>query len=136
MCRPLSIQKETITYRANIIAANQSIMSVLKYSRAFAGDKKFAINLKSLSRNPLARVASIAAFASSLKESPVIQRSSRWLEAVVRSPFTTIEEYPKFIVSDRDGIYGEWFGKLQKESYDITLYRTPPRMPNCNGFIE
>ena len=23
-----------------------------------------------------------------------------------------------------------------KECYDITLYRTPPCMPNCNAFIE
>jgi putative transposase len=48
----------------------------------------------------------------------------------------TMDEYPKYVVSDRDGIYGEWFGKFLKDCYDITLYRTPPRMPNCNAFIE
>ena len=47
-----------------------------------------------------------------------------------------IEDYPMFMVSDRDGIYGEWFGKFLKDCYDITLYRTPPGMPNCNAFIE
>ena len=40
------------------------------------------------------------------------------------------------MVSDRDGIYGEWFGKFLNECYGITLYRTPPRMYNCNAFIE
>ena len=47
-----------------------------------------------------------------------------------------IKDYPKFIVSDRDGIYGEWLGTFLKNCFDITLYRTPPGMPNCNAFIE
>ncbi len=47
-----------------------------------------------------------------------------------------LEEYPQFMVSDRVGIYGEWFGKLLSDCYGITLYRTPPRTPNCNAFIE
>jgi hypothetical protein len=47
-----------------------------------------------------------------------------------------IKDCPKFIVSDRDGIYGEWLGTFLKDCYDITLYRTPPGMPNCNAFIE
>ena len=41
-----------------------------------------------------------------------------------------------FMVSDREGICGKWFGKFLKDCYDITLYRTPPGMPNCNAFIE
>jgi putative transposase len=28
------------------------------------------------------------------------------------------------------------FGKFLSDCYDITLYRTPPRMPNCNAYIE
>ncbi len=47
-----------------------------------------------------------------------------------------IENYPKFIVSDQGGIYGEWFGKFLSDSCDITLYRTPPRTPNCNAYGE
>ena len=47
-----------------------------------------------------------------------------------------IKDCPKFIVSDRDGIYGEWLGRFLKDCYDITLCRTPPGMPNCNAFIE
>ncbi len=47
-----------------------------------------------------------------------------------------IKDCPKFIVLDRDGIYGEWLGAFLKDCYDITLYRTPPGMPNCNAFIE
>jgi len=47
-----------------------------------------------------------------------------------------IKDYPKFIVSDRDGIYGDWLGAFLKDCYDIRLYRTPPGMPNCNAFIE
>jgi hypothetical protein len=46
-----------------------------------------------------------------------------------------IKDYPEFIVSDRDGIYGEWLGTFLKDSYDITLHRTPPGMSNCNAFI-
>ena len=62
--------------------------------------------------------------------------TAAWLETVVRSALMTMYEYPTHMVSDRDGIYGEWFGKFLKDCYDITLYRTPPRMPNCNAFIE
>ena len=29
-----------------------------------------------------------------------------------------------------------WLGRFLKDCYDITLYRTPPGMPNCNAFIE
>lgn len=59
-----------------------------------------------------------------------------WLATVIRNAFMEIEDYPKFMVSDRDGIYGEWFGKFLSDCYDITLYRTPPLMPNCNPYIE
>jgi hypothetical protein len=47
-----------------------------------------------------------------------------------------INDYPKFIVSDRDGIYGDWLGAILKACYDIRLCRTPPGMPNRNAFIE
>ena len=59
-----------------------------------------------------------------------------WLENVLRSALMDIKDCPKFIVSDRDGIYGEWLGGFLKDCYDITLYRTPACMPNCNAFIE
>ena len=47
-----------------------------------------------------------------------------------------IKDCPKLIVSDRDGIYGQWLGTFLKDCYEITLYRTPPGMPNCNAFLE
>ena len=53
----------------------------------------------------------------------------------VRNAFMYLEDYPKFLVSDRDGIYGEWFGKFLSDCYGITLYRTPPGTPNCNAYI-
>ena len=59
-----------------------------------------------------------------------------WLEQVFRSSFTLRKVMPDFIVSDRDGIFGDWLGKFLKDCYDIRLYRTPPRTPNCNAFIE
>jgi hypothetical protein len=59
-----------------------------------------------------------------------------WLENVLRNALMDIKDCPKFIVLDRDGIYGEWLGAFLKDCYDITLYRTPPGMPNCNAFIE
>jgi putative transposase len=58
------------------------------------------------------------------------------LENILRNALMDIKDYTKFIVSDRDGIYGEWLGRFLKDCYDITLYRTPPGMPNCNTFIE
>ena len=62
--------------------------------------------------------------------------TAEWLENVLRNTRMDIKDYPKFIVSDRDGIYGEWLGTFLKNCFDITLYRTPPGMPNCNAFIE
>jgi len=47
-----------------------------------------------------------------------------WLENVLRSALMDIKDCPKFIVSDRDGIYGEWLGTFLKDCYDITLYRS------------
>jgi len=46
------------------------------------------------------------------------------------------EDLPKFLVSDRDGTFGNWMSEFLKSCYDITLYRTPPRTPNCNAFSE
>jgi putative transposase len=62
--------------------------------------------------------------------------TSNWLETILRNAFIILEDYPAFLVSDRDGIYGEWFGKFLKDCYGITLYRTPPRTPNCNTVVE
>jgi hypothetical protein len=45
-------------------------------------------------------------------------------------------DFPKFLVADQGGIYGEWLGPFLKDCYDITLYRTPSGMANCNAFIE
>ena len=59
-----------------------------------------------------------------------------WLESVIRNAFINWNVFPKYLVSDRDGVYGEWFGKFLKDCYDVTLYRTPPRTPNCNAYIE
>jgi len=59
-----------------------------------------------------------------------------WLKNVVRSWFMYRDDLPNFLVSDRDGIYGNWFRSFLKEHYNIRLYRTPPRTPNCNSFAE
>ena len=44
-----------------------------------------------------------------------------WLENVLRNALIDIKDYPKFIVSDRDGICGEWWGTFLKDCYDITV---------------
>jgi len=62
--------------------------------------------------------------------------TAAWLETVIRNSFINVEAYPPFMVSDRDGIYGDWFGKFMSGCYGFTLYRTPPRTPKCNVFIE
>ena len=59
-----------------------------------------------------------------------------WLETAVRSNFGYIENLPSVMISDRDGIYGNWFGEFLKSCCEIELIRTPPRCPNCNSFIE
>lgn len=59
-----------------------------------------------------------------------------WLKNVVRSCFSFSDDLPSFLVSDRDGTYGDWFKSFLKDHYDIRLYRTPPRTPNCNAFAE
>jgi putative transposase len=62
--------------------------------------------------------------------------NTQWLEGVIRNTFIKWDVFLKYLVSDRDGVYGEWFGKFFKDCYDLTLYRAPPRTPNCNAFIE
>ena len=37
------------------------------------------------------------------------------LETVIRHSFLDVEECPNFIVSDRDGIYCDWFRKFLSE---------------------
>jgi len=46
------------------------------------------------------------------------------------------EDLPKYLVSDRDGIFGAWMSEFLNSCYNITLHRTPPRTPNCNSFAE
>lgn len=62
--------------------------------------------------------------------------TAKWLENVVRSGFCCIENLPNVMVSDRDGIYGDWFKEFLKSCYEIELIRTPPRSPNCKTFLE
>jgi putative transposase len=59
-----------------------------------------------------------------------------WLENTVRSGFMQISHFPSHLISDRDSIYGEWYKEFLSTCYDITLFRTPPRTPNCNSFCE
>jgi len=60
----------------------------------------------------------------------------KWLENVLRSAFIGRDDLPKYFVSDRDGIFGEWMSEFLESCYDMRLYRTPPRTPNCNAFAE
>jgi putative transposase len=62
--------------------------------------------------------------------------TSFWLENTVRSGFMDISNFPSHLVSDRDSIYGGWFKEFLLSCYDISLFRTPPRTPNCNAFCE
>jgi putative transposase len=59
-----------------------------------------------------------------------------WLENVVRSGFIYLDNLPQVMISDRDGIYGDWYGEFLETYFSIELIRTPPRCPNCNSFIE
>jgi len=59
-----------------------------------------------------------------------------WLENVFRSAFMGRDDLPKYLVSDRDGIFRNWLSEFLMTCSDITLYRTPPRSPNCNSFAE
>ena len=70
--------------------------------------------------------------------SAVVTRNptAAWLEQVFRNCFMMAEYLPDFVVTDRDGIYGEWLRIFLEQCYGIRLFRTPPRTPNCNAFIE
>ena len=60
----------------------------------------------------------------------------QWLENIVRGYFCFLEDLPNTMISDRDGIYGDWFREFLEECFDIQLIRTPPRTPNCNAHVE
>lgn len=62
--------------------------------------------------------------------------TAQWLETVVRCGFNDLKCLPDVMVSDRDGIFGKWFGEFLESHFDMELIRTPPRCPNCNAFIE
>ncbi len=62
--------------------------------------------------------------------------TAKWLETVVRSGFICLDDLPSVMVSDRDAIYGDWFGEFLDTYFDMKLFRTPPRCPNCNSFLE
>ncbi len=62
--------------------------------------------------------------------------TAQWLETIFRNCLMKVEDLPKYLVSDRDGIYGYWLKDFLDECYDIRLYRTPPKCPNCNSHIE
>lgn len=46
------------------------------------------------------------------------------------------DDFAQFMVSDRDGVYGNWFKEFLKIHYEIEFYRTPQKTPNCNAFAE
>ena len=64
------------------------------------------------------------------------QPNRAWLENLIRTNFYLRSDLPNFMISDRDGIYGDWFKGFLSEYFDIRLFRTPPRSPNCNAHIE
>jgi transposase InsO family protein len=59
-----------------------------------------------------------------------------WLQTIIRTGLMVIDDIPLFMVSDREGVYGNWFGEYLKDTFDMELKRTPPRTPNCNALIE
>ncbi len=67
------------------------------------------------------------------KELQILKRKTK---KPVLTRFMVIDDLPKFLVSDRNGIFGDWLGSFLSTCYGIRLYRTPPRSPNCNAFIE
>ena len=107
------------------------------------------ISVTAISRSPFTSVKSSLGFdrffPSLLKKHYRMTSGRIWLLSdprkqsqviVVRSGFQCIADLPKVMVSDRDGIFGEWFGEFLKDYYEMELIRTPPRTPNCNSFIE
>ena len=60
----------------------------------------------------------------------------QWLENVIRTSFCTMPDLPKVMVSDRDGIYGDWFKTFLKDYFEIKLIRIPPTKPIFNCYSE
>jgi putative transposase len=59
-----------------------------------------------------------------------------FLKNLIRSHFSFMNDLPDTLISDRDGIYGNWFKTFLKDYYNINLIKTPPQMPVCNCFAE
>ncbi|MEZ4743857.1 MAG: integrase core domain-containing protein [Bdellovibrionota bacterium] len=62
--------------------------------------------------------------------------TKNWLENVIRTGLCCGDNLPHVMVSDRDGVYGNWLAPFLEEYFEMELIRTPTRCPNCNAFIE
>lgn len=60
--------------------------------------------------------------------------SREWITQQFRNT-GLIHEFPKAMVHDRDGIFGHWLPKVLEE-FDCESFKTPPRCPWENSFIE
>ncbi|MBF0316328.1 MAG: transposase [Oligoflexia bacterium] len=45
-------------------------------------------------------------------------------------------EFPDIIITDNDGIYGQWLTPIFKEYFGIEIIKIPFQQPWCNGRIE
>ena len=59
-----------------------------------------------------------------------------WLENVLIAAFPGEAPITNVMVTDRDGIYGEWLTPFLKNILGITRKRTPPRCPFWNAYAS
>lgn len=62
--------------------------------------------------------------------------TQQWLETVLTASFPGGTPEINVMVTDRNGIYGEWLTPFLQNVLGITRKRTPPRCPFYNPFAE
>ena len=59
-----------------------------------------------------------------------------WIIQQFRNASMHGQRLPDFVVSDNDGIYGNWLQADLKDIFHIQLMKTPPKMPWLNPYVE
>ena len=59
-----------------------------------------------------------------------------WVLQQFRNASMQSDQLPDFVVSDNDGIFGQWLKVELKEVFGIQLKKIPPKRPWLNPFVE
>ena len=73
-----------------------------------------------------------------IKHFTITQYPNRiWLENTLRLYFAySKEQPPNILITNNDGIFGNWLGPFLKRYFEIKRIRTPIKSPLCNIYAE